>query len=84
MKFSPDFQDEINLMLQFDLGSLQTGIKVHQNAAPELLEAVQRLYEKGLCSRPDGGYLTDLGIEVTEHAQKLISILSSQPEHAPQ
>jgi uncharacterized protein (TIGR02647 family) len=81
MKFTPEHLVELNLMLQFDMGSLQTGIKVHNNAAPELLNAVHRLYEKGLCTETDGGYLTDLGIEAAEHAQRLTSILSSKVPH---
>jgi uncharacterized protein (TIGR02647 family) len=81
MKFTPATIAELNLLLQFDLSSLQTGIKVHHDAAPELVTAAQSLFDKGLSTQTDGGYLTDLGIEVAEHAQKLLAVLSTKPEH---
>ncbi len=81
MKFIPDNIAELNLLLQFDMSSLQTGIKVHHDAAPEIIAAAQSLFDKGLSTLPDGGYLTDLGIEVAEHAQKLLAILSTKSEH---
>jgi len=65
------------LLLQFDLSSAATGIKVHHDASEEMQAAVQRLYSKGLCTLPDGGYLTDEGIEVAEHADKILRVLSS-------
>lgn len=77
MKFTPDYLSELNLLLQFDLSSAATGIKVHQEASEEMQAAVQRLYSKGLCTLPDGGYLTDEGIEVAEHADKILRVLSS-------
>ncbi|WP_220720495.1 TIGR02647 family protein [Agarivorans litoreus] len=82
MKFTPNTIDELNLLLQFDMSSLQTGIKVHHDAAPEVIAAAQSLFDKGLSTLPDGGYLTDLGIEVAEHAQRLLAVLSTKPEHA--
>ncbi|MEO1878769.1 MAG: TIGR02647 family protein [Methylococcales bacterium] len=51
---------------------------MHGSAKPELINAAARLFEKGLISQPDGGYLTDLGIEVAEHAQAVLQILSSE------
>ncbi|MEE1673836.1 TIGR02647 family protein [Agarivorans aestuarii] len=80
MKFTPNTIAELNLLLQFDMSSLQTGIKVHHDAAPEVVAAAQSLFDKGLSTLPDGGYLTDLGIEVTEHAQRLLAVLSTKPE----
>ncbi|MEL7290796.1 MAG: TIGR02647 family protein [Pseudomonadota bacterium] len=77
MKFTPDYLSELNLLLQFDLSSAATGIKVHHDASEEMQAAVQRLYSKGLCTLPDGGYLTDEGIEVAEHADKILRVLSS-------
>ncbi|MDO6683991.1 MULTISPECIES: TIGR02647 family protein [unclassified Agarivorans] len=82
MKFIPNNIAELNLLLQFDMSSLQTGIKVHQDAAPELIAAAKSLFDRGLSTQADGGYLTDLGIEVAEHAQKLLAIISTKPEHA--
>lgn len=77
MKFTPEHLSELNLLLQFDLSSSATGIKVHHEASEDMQAAVQRIYEKGLCTLPDGGYLTDEGIEVAEHADKILRVLSS-------
>jgi uncharacterized protein (TIGR02647 family) len=40
-----------------------------------MIAAVERLYEKGMLTQVDGGYLTDLGLKATEHAQALITML---------
>lgn len=77
MKFTPDLIDELNLLLQFDLRSSATGIKVHQDASESTQQAVASLYEKGLCTLPDGGYLTDEGIEMAEHADRILRVLCS-------
>jgi uncharacterized protein (TIGR02647 family) len=77
MKYIQEHLSELNLLLQFDLSSSATGIKVHNDASEEMQTAVQRLYSKGLCTLPDGGYLTDEGIEVAEHADRILRVLSS-------
>jgi uncharacterized protein (TIGR02647 family) len=41
-----------------------------------LIEAAKRLCAKGLTTQNDGGYLTDLGIEAAEHAQRMLTILA--------
>ncbi|MCG9598046.1 TIGR02647 family protein [Vibrio sp. Isolate25] len=77
MKYTADKMAELNLLLQFDISSSATGIKVHHEATEEMQTAVKRLFDKGLCTLPDGGYLTDEGIEVAEHADKILRVLSS-------
>lgn len=74
MSISNDMQDEMNLLLQFPTNSLMNGIKIHHDAAPESIRAAIRLHEKGLTDQPDGGYLTDAGIELVE---KLVVIHSA-------
>lgn len=69
--------DEIEVLLQFHLDSTQAGIKIHHDARPGLVEAAQRLYDKGLLSQADGGYLTDLGYETVEHLQHALNIISA-------
>lgn len=68
---------EIDILIQFNLESLQEGIKVHSTAAPEMIAAAQRLHAKGLITQPDGGYLTSLGHTAAEHAQALKVILTT-------
>ena len=75
MAFNPELTDELNLLTQFNLKNEQDGIKVHHNAASELIAAAERLHHKGLITQVDGGYLTDLGRRAAEHSQALTSIL---------
>ena len=55
----------------------QEGIKIHKTADPKKIAAAQRLYNKALITQPDGGYLTDLGRELAEHAHNALTILNS-------
>ena len=77
MALSAELVEEFRLLTQFNLASIQEGIKVHGSANPEMIAAAERLFEKGLVSQADGGYLTDLGIEAAEHAQAVLTILVS-------
>lgn len=77
MRISDETVAEIHLLSLFNLASVQEGVKVHHDAEPHLIEAAKRLFGKGLTTQPDGGYLTDLGVEVAEHAQRMLTILNS-------
>lgn len=77
MSFTSATLEEINLLLQFDSASMERGIKVHSNARPEVIAACQSLFEKGLVSQSDGGYLTDAGVEAMTHAQTLGGLLDT-------
>ena len=70
------------MLIHYNLESHLQGIKFHSNARPELIAAVERLYEKGLVTQIDGGYLTDLGREAAEHAQALLLMLAPAQEYA--
>ncbi len=70
--------EEFKMLVQYNLSSTQEGIKVHRSAKPEVINAAQSLFEKGLVSQSDGGYLTDLGVEAAEHAQAVLTILTSK------
>ena len=78
MVLSVELIEEIKILTHYNLVSIQEGIKVHGSAKQEVIDATQRLFEKGLVSQVDGGYLTDLGIEAAEHAQAVLTILTSQ------
>jgi uncharacterized protein (TIGR02647 family) len=67
---------ELNLLLKFPDTSLMQGIKVHHDADPDLISASQRLFDKGIVTQEDGGYLTDLGHDLLEHAQIIASAFS--------
>lgn len=74
--------DEIEILMRFNLETSQQGIKVHSNANRKQIEAAKRLFEKGLITNEDGGYLTDLGRTAAEHAQALAFILAPQQHSA--
>jgi len=76
MALSAELVEEIKLLTYFNLTSIQEGIKVHGSANPEAVLAAKRLFDKGLISQDDGGYLTDLGVEAAEHAQSVLRILT--------
>jgi len=75
MNYTQELVDELNLLMQFDLNSIQEGIKIHSSAGKDMVRAAERLHEKGITSQNDGGYLTDFGIECAEKAQTLHSVL---------
>ena len=77
MPYTPDLVHELNTLIRFDLETSQQGIKVHKNADPQVIAATRRLHEKGLLTLVDGGYLTGLGRDAAEHAQALLTILTS-------
>ncbi len=75
--FSPELLDELHILALFDLSTTREGLKIHQHDAdPNMVAAARRLFDKGLISQGDGGYLTSLGLDAAEHAQALIRILS--------
>jgi len=78
MSYTPELIEEINLLALYNIASTHEGIKVHKAAGAAAVAAAQRLYDKGLTTQADGGYLTNLGIEATEHARALLTILSSK------
>ena len=77
MPYNAELVAELNLMNHFNLGTTQEGIKVHNTATPEMVAAANRLFQKGLITQSDGGYLTDLGHEAAEHSQNLLTILTT-------
>jgi len=73
----PQQIDQLEVLLQFDPTNYLQGIKIHQTTADQrLLEAAEQLFNKGLISQPDGGYLTDLGQEACEHLHSAIQLMS--------
>jgi uncharacterized protein (TIGR02647 family) len=77
--YTPELLEELNVLLRFDLATNQQGIKIHKDASTTVIEAASRLHAKGLLSQIDGGYLTPLGRDAAEHAQTLLSILTTSP-----
>ena len=75
MQLKQQLVEEIEVLLRYNLETTHEGLKVHNDARKELRDATQRLFEKGLVSQSDGGYLTDLGHEAAEHTQSALNLL---------
>jgi uncharacterized protein (TIGR02647 family) len=78
MSLTPALLAELELLNLFDLDSTQGGLKVHRDAEAEKIAAAQRLFEKGIITQVDGGYLTDRGVETAEHVQILVKMLQAE------
>jgi len=81
MHYSKEHLAELDILIQYSLDSTQQGLKVHSTADEEKIEAVERLFDKGLVTATDGGYLTELGRKAAEHAQALILMLAPHHEN---
>ena len=76
MLYTQDIVDELNILVRYNLSTTLEGIKVHKTAALENIAATKRLYDKGLVTQEDGGYLTSLGHEAAEQAQTVLNLLN--------
>ncbi len=81
MHYTKDHMSELDILIQYSLDSTQQGIKIHSSAEEDKIEAVERLFDKGLVTAIDGGYLTELGRRAAEHAQSLILMLAPHHEN---
>lgn len=75
MPYTAEIVEELNILARYNLDSTQEGLKIHSSAEPSVIAATQRLFDKGLISQVDGGYLSSLGLSAAEHGQKLLQIL---------
>lgn len=73
--FAAETTAELEFLARFDLGSLQSGIKVHHEAPTEVIAAAERLFAKGMITQTDGGYLTDRGVEAAEAVDRALRLL---------
>lgn len=76
MPYTQPIVEELNILVRYNLSTTQEGIKVHKTATPETIAATHRLFEKGLVTQEDGGYLTNLGLETAKQAQAVLDILT--------
>lgn len=78
MPYTQDILEELDILARYNLATTLEGIKVHQHSAQAAtIAATLRLFNKGLISQEDGGYLTSLGREAAEHTQAALRILKS-------
>ena len=81
MHYSKDHLAELDILIQYSLDSTQQGLKIHSSASEDNIDAIERLFDKGLVTATDGGYLTELGRKAAEHAQALILMLAPHYEN---
>ncbi|MCW8996434.1 MAG: TIGR02647 family protein [Psychromonas sp.] len=74
--YSDTLFEEMKLLAKFPEKSQLEGIKIHHSAGPGVLAAAKSLFEKGLITQEDGGYLTDFGLETADHLHHLLATLS--------
>ena len=77
MSYTPENLAELNVLMLYDLSTNLEGIKIHKTAEPSVIAAAHSLFEKGIITQADGGYLTSLGREAAEHAQSLFTMLNT-------
>lgn len=77
MSLSHELIAELEFLALFPLHTLDQGLKVHHNAEPGAIAAADRLFEKGMVTHRDGGYLTDRGLEVAEHWDKVRALMTA-------
>ncbi|MFT5595067.1 MAG: hypothetical protein ACI8SR_003470 [Oceanicoccus sp.] len=76
MQLTETTAQELNVLALYNQTTFQEGLKVHSHEASAAdVGATQRLFEKGLITQTDGGYLTTLGKEAVEKLQDLLVIL---------
>lgn len=80
MPLTPEITAELNILTHFPSDSGLDGIKVHHSAGEEAVAATERLFEKGLITQRDGGYLTPLGRDLVEHLDMVLRIINSKHE----
>ena len=74
--YSDTLFEEMKLLSKFPVESQLEGIKVHKDAQPSVISAAKSLFEKGLTTKSDGGYLTDSGFEMVAHLDRVLVTLS--------
>ena len=70
--------DDIKLLAKFPEESHIEGLKVHNDADPVMISSAKSLFNKGLTTQNDGGYLTDSGREMAEHLHTVLDTLNQK------
>ena len=74
--YSDTLFEEMKLLAKFPTQSQLEGIKIHNDATSGVINAAKSLFDKGLISQTDGGYLTDSGIETVDNLHRVLATLS--------
>ena len=74
-QISNDFIEKLKILACFEPQNLSQGIKLRSDMDDNTRQAAAFLYQQGLISEVDGGYLTPFGIMMVEHLQHLLVAL---------
>ncbi len=74
--YSDALFDEVRLLAKFPEESHLEGLKIHHDADEILIKSARSLFDKGMVTQTDGGYLTDSGREMVEHLHTVLDTLS--------
>lgn len=77
MPYDTELAEELNILNQYNLDTTQEGVKIHSSADAAVTTAAQRLFDKGITTQSDGGYLTELGRNAAELTQSLFRIMKN-------
>ena len=79
IKTYPDnlFED-LKLLAKFPEESHLEGLKIHNDADPSMIASAKSLFDKGLTTLDDGGYLTDSGREMAEHLHTVLDTMNQK------
>ncbi len=70
--------DEIKLLAKFPEESHMEGLKIHNDADEVLVKSAKALFNKGMVTQLDGGYLTDSGREMVEHLHIVLDTMNTK------
>ncbi len=70
--------EEIKLLAKFPEESHMEGLKIHNDADPATINSAKALFNKGLTTQTDGGYLTDSGREMAEHLHTVLDTMNQK------
>ena len=68
--------EEMQLLAKFPEESHLEGLKIHHEADPVVITSAKSLFNKGMITQTDGGYLTDSGREMVEHLHTVLDTLN--------
>ncbi|MCP4333037.1 MAG: TIGR02647 family protein [Gammaproteobacteria bacterium] len=74
MHLDPELIAELSLLRRFSMGG-PVAMSVQDNPDPAVIAAAKRMYAKGLITASDGGQLTDIGHQASEHMERLLNLL---------
>ena len=80
MHIDQDIVDELNLLERFSRSSALGELDIPQEGDSVVKGAAQRLFQKGIISRHDGGVLTENGLQAAEYANQLGNLLAPDLE----